>query len=142
MQSTSTIRCSNCGQPIQARIVSFLDAQQEPALKAQMINQQLNRAQCPACGTVNTVAVPMLYHDGSKEMLIAFVPMELNVGKDQIERIIGDLMKLLPKENFKGYMFNPKRTLTMQGLIEMVLQADGITPVSYTHLTLPTNREV
>jgi hypothetical protein len=128
MQSTSTIRCSNCGQPIQARIVSFLDAQAEPALKAQLINQQLNRAQCQSCGTVNTVAVPLLYHDGSKEMLVAFVPMELNVGKDQIERIIGDLMKMLPKENFKGYMFNPKRTLTMQGLIEMVLNADGITP--------------
>lgn len=128
MQSTSTIRCSNCGQPIQARIVSFLDAQAEPALKAQLINQQLNRAQCQSCGTMNTVAVPLLYHDASKEMLVAFVPMELNVGKDQIERIIGDLMKLLPKENFKGYMFNPKRTLTMQGLIEMVLNADGITP--------------
>ena len=128
MQSTSTIRCSNCGQPIQARIVSFLDAQQEPDLKAQLINQQLNRAQCQSCGTVNTIAVPLLYHDANKEMLVAFVPMELNVGKDQIERIIGDLMKLLPKENFKGYMFNPKRTLTMQGLIEMVLQADGITP--------------
>lgn len=128
MQQTSTIRCSNCGQPIQARIVSFLDAQAEPALKAQLVNQQLNRAQCQSCGTVNTVAVPLLYHDASKEMLVAFVPMELNVGKDQIERIIGDLMKLLPKENFKGYMFNPKRTLTMQGLIEMVLNADGITP--------------
>lgn len=128
MQSTSTIRCSNCGQPIQARIVSFLDAQAEPALKAQLINQQLNRVQCQSCGTVNTVAVPLLYHDGSKELLVAFVPMELNVGKDQIERIIGDLMKLLPKENFKGYMFNPRRTLTMQGLIEMVLNADGVTP--------------
>jgi hypothetical protein len=128
MQQTSTIRCSNCGQPVQARIVSFLDAQQEPGLKAQLINQNLNRFPCGACGAVNTVATPLLYHDSAKELLIAFVPMELNVSKDQIERSIGDLMKLLPKENFKGYMFNPKRTLTMQGLIEMVLNADGITP--------------
>ncbi|MCU0475356.1 MAG: CpXC domain-containing protein [Anaerolineae bacterium] len=128
MQSTSTIRCSNCGQPIQARIVSFLDAQKEPALKAQLVNQQLNRVQCSACGTVNTVAVPLLYHDGGKELLVAMVPMELNVTKDQMERIIGDLMKMLPRENFKGYMFSPKRALTMQGLIEMVLQADGVTP--------------
>lgn len=128
MQSTSTIRCSNCGQPIQARIVSFLDAQKEPALKAQLVNQQLNRVQCSSCGTVNTVGVPLLYHDASKELLVAMVPMELNVTKDQMERIIGDLMKMLPRENFKGYMFSPKRALTMQGLIEMVLQADGVTP--------------
>jgi hypothetical protein len=128
MQSASTIRCSNCGQPINTRVVSFLDAQQEPGLKAQLINQQLNRVQCPSCGAVNTIAAPLLYHDASKELLVVFVPMELNISKDQMERIIGDLMKLLPRENFKGYMFNPKRTLTMQGLIEMVLQADGITP--------------
>jgi hypothetical protein len=61
-------------------------------------------------------------------MLIACVPMELNFSKDQQERVIGDLMKQLPKEGFKSYMFNPKRALTMNGLIEMVLGADGITP--------------
>ena len=36
-------------------------------------------------------------------------------------------MNQLPKDNFKAYMFNPKRSLTMQGLIDQVLEADGIT---------------
>lgn len=128
MQPTSTVRCSNCGQPINARVYSYIDVQKEPQAKAALINQQLNRFQCPNCGNVTSVAAPVLYHDASQELLISFVPMELNFSKDQQERVIGDLMKQLPKENFKAYMFSPKRTLTMQGLIELVLGADGITP--------------
>lgn len=128
MQIGSAIRCSSCGQPINARVYSYIDVQQDPQAKSLLINQQINRFQCPNCGNVNIVLAPLLYHDAAKELLIACVPMELNFSKDQQERIIGDLMKHLPKEGFKSYMFNPKRALTMNGLIEMVLGADGITP--------------
>ena len=47
------------------------------------------------------------------------------------EKIVGDLMnqltRNLPKEDFRAYMFNPKRALTLQGMIEQILEADGIT---------------
>lgn len=128
MQTQTTIRCSNCGQPFPMTVRSLIDVANDPQGKALLLSGQLNTAQCPQCGTVNTVSVPLLYHDASKELLLALVPMELNMNKDQQERAVGDLMKGLPKENFKGYMFNPKRALTMQGLLEQVLQADGITP--------------
>lgn len=128
MQPTSTLRCSNCGQPLNGRVYSYIDAEAEPQAKAALVNQQLNRFRCPNCGNITAVSAPVLYHDASKELLVVMVPMELNFTKDQQERVIGDLMKQLPKENFKAYMFNPKRALTMQGLIELVLGADGITP--------------
>lgn len=128
MQTQTTIRCSNCGQPFPMTVRSLIDVANDPQGKALLLSGQLNTAQCPQCGTVNTVSVPLLYHDASKELLLALVPMELNMNKDQQERAVGDLMKGLPKDNFKGYMFNPKRALTMQGLLEQVLQADGITP--------------
>ncbi len=124
----TTIRCSNCGQPYQTVVRSFIDVAEDAQGKALLLAGQLNTSQCPQCGAVNTLSVPLLYHDAGKEMLIALIPMELNMNKDQQERVVGDLMKALPKENFKGYMFNPKRALTMQGLLDMVLQADGITP--------------
>ena len=56
--------------------------------------------------------------------------MELNLTKDQQEKAIGDLMRelKLPQQAMKGYVFQPRRALTMQGLIEQVLQADGVTP--------------
>ncbi len=128
MQQGSAIRCSNCGQPFNAHVYSYIDAQKDPQAKGLLVNQQINRFQCPNCGNVNVVLAPLLYYDAVKELLIACVPMELNFSKDQQERVIGDLMKQLPKEGFKAYMFNPKRALTMNGLIEMVLGADGVTP--------------
>jgi hypothetical protein len=73
-----------------------------------------------------------MYHDASKELLLTYVPMELNLPKDQQEKVIGDMMReltsRLPKEAMKGYLFQPKQMLTMQGMVENVLQADGVTP--------------
>jgi hypothetical protein len=122
------IRCSACGQPFPATVYAYVDAGEEPQLKQQLLTGRLHAIQCPHCGTMNNIAAPMLYHDPTKELLIAHVPMELNLNKDQQERAIGDLMKHLPKDNFKGYMFSPRRALTMQGLVEQVLEADGVTP--------------
>ncbi len=128
MQRQMTIQCTNCRQPFPAQVFSVVDVSANPQLKPALLSGQLNRTPCPHCGAANAVLVPMVYHDPSKELLIACVPMELNLNKDQSERAIGDLLNLLPKNNFKGYMFNPKRALTVQGMIDLILQADGVTP--------------
>jgi len=74
---------------------------------------------------------PLLYHDASKELLISYVPMELGLSKDAQEKAIGDMMREvtsnLPQGAFKAYLLQPRQALTMQGLIEQVLQADGVT---------------
>jgi hypothetical protein len=58
--------------------------------------------------------------------------MELNLTKDQQEKAVGELMReltsALPRESIKGYIFQPRQALTMQGLIDQILQADGVTP--------------
>lgn len=128
MQSQTVIRCASCGQPFSAEVHAVIDVSKDPQAKALLLNGAINNVRCPNCGNVNAIMSPLMYHDPSKELLVAFVPMEMNMTKDQQERIIGDMMNTLPKDNFKGYMFNPKRALTMQGLIETVLTADGVTP--------------
>ena len=122
------LRCSNCGQQYVGEIETIVDVSKDPQAKARLLTDSLNTAQCPNCGTVNKVIAPLLYHDPGKELLIAMVPMAVQADNATQERIVGDLMNQLPKDNFKGYMFNPRRALTMQGLIEQVLQADGISP--------------
>jgi hypothetical protein len=110
-----------------------IDAQNDPEGKSLLLNGQLNSFRCQNCGQVNRISMPVLYHDAEKELLIAFVPMEASAQRpDQPEeKIIGDLMNELtnnlPQDEFKAYMFNPKRALTMQGLIDQVMEAEGIT---------------
>lgn len=128
----TTIQCPSCGQPITTSIQTLIDATQDIDAKARLLGGNLNTAHCPNCGHTAALAVPLLYHDASKELLIAYVPMELNLPQGEQEKRIGDLMndltRALPKEGFKGYMFNPRRALTLQGLVEQILEADGVTP--------------
>ncbi len=130
MPRQTNIKCPNCGQPFNAIVETVIDASQDPQAKARLLSGQVNTVRCPNCGNAVTVAAPLLYHDASKELLIAFVPMELNLTKDQQEKAIGDLMRdlKLSQQSMKGYVFQPRRALTMQGLVEQVLQADGVTP--------------
>jgi hypothetical protein len=109
-----------------------VDAQRDPESKLRLLSGRLNVAQCPYCGTTVVVATPMVYHDASKELLITFVPIELGMPRDQQEKIVGDMLreltKVVPQGSMRGYFFQPRQALTMQGLVEQILQADGVTP--------------
>ncbi len=127
----TTIQCSQCRQPVRAQFLNVIDAQQNPQAKIALLSGRINTVECPHCGAVNSILTPLIYHDGEKQLLVAYVPMELGLSKDAQERAIGDLVRQLtaelPQGAFKGYMLQPRQALTMQGLIDQVLQADGIT---------------
>src|SRR5215813_11226276 len=128
----TTISCIQCRQPVRATVQGLIDPAQNPQAKVALLSGTLNTTQCPNCGAPNTVLTPLLYHDGSKELLISFVPMELGLSRDAQEKAIGELLRdltsNLPQGAFKAYMLQPKQALTMQGLVDQVLQADGVTP--------------
>ena len=122
------VTCPNCGTQYPAIVEMVIDVQQDPEAKMRLLNGRLNTVQCPNCGVAIAVASPLVYHDAEKELLITFVPMELGIPKDQQEKVIGDLLRQLPTQSVKGYFFQPRQALTMQGLIEQILHADGVTP--------------
>ncbi len=128
----TSISCSQCRQPFRVTVHSVIDPADNPQAKVALLSGQLNIFQCPQCGTPNSVLTPLLYHDGSKELLVSFTPMELGMSKDAQERAVGELMREvtsnLPQGAFKAYLLQPRGALTMQGLIDQVLQADGVTP--------------
>jgi len=110
-----------------------IDVQTDPQGKNALLSGQINQFQCQNCGMVNSVSSPLLYHDASNELLIAFVPMDVamkqNTNEEQmVGQLMNELTASIPKEEFRSYMFNPKRALTLKGLMEQVLEADGVTP--------------
>jgi hypothetical protein len=128
---TTQIQCPNCKSPIQAQIKQLIDVGQNPALKSHLLSGSFNRAQCPVCKFDGAIATPLVYHDPEHELLLTYIPVEVNMPKDEQERIIGQLinrvMDKLPAEQRKGYLLQPQSVLTMQGLIERVLETEGIT---------------
>jgi hypothetical protein len=73
----------------------------------------------------------LVYHDPDKELLLTHFPPEMGVNLEEQQKSIGPLINKvvnsLPQEKRKGYLLNPKTILTIQGMLETVLEADGIT---------------
>jgi hypothetical protein len=125
------INCPNCRQPITADIEQLFDAGADPSAKQRLLSGSFNIAQCPNCGYQGSLATPIVYHDPEKELLLTFLPPEVGLARDDQQRLIGQLINQvvnhLPQEKRKGYLLRPQETLTLQGLIERVLEGEGVT---------------
>ena len=125
------INCPNCRQPVTAEIETLFDVSADPSAKQRLLSGATNIIQCPNCGYQGSLAVPIVYHDADKELLLTFFPPDVNQTREEQERTIGPLINQvvtrLPQEKRKGYLFRPQTVLTMQGLAERILEADGIT---------------
>lgn len=126
------ITCPNCRTPFTAELHQVIDAGKNPELKHLLLSGQLNLAICPACGAGGQMATAMLFHDPEHEMFLVHVPQELNLSHIEREKLIGRLtqqaMDDLPAEQRRAYMLQPQMMLSMQSLMEKVLETEGITP--------------
>lgn len=123
--------CPQCGARFAAHFTPIVDVGRTPELKRLFLQGRLNVAACPQCGSQGLINAPFLYHDPEKEMLLVFMPQDLQLrGRDE-QRIIGDmtnsLLASLPPEARKGYLLQPKTFLTLQSLLKEVMNAEGIT---------------
>ena len=125
------INCPNCKQPIMADVTQLFDVAQDPGLKSQLLSGMANFVQCQMCGYQGALATPIVYHDPDKELLLTYVPTEIGLPRDDQEKLIGGMINQavnrLPAAKRKGYLLTPQAQLTMQSLIERVLEEDGIT---------------
>lgn len=125
------VNCPNCRQPIAADIEQLFDVNQDPSAKQRLLSGGVNIAQCQVCGYQGNLATLIVYHDPDKELLLTFAPPEIGLTRDDQERLTGTLINqvvnALPQEKRKGYLLRPQQAFTMQGLVERILEADGIT---------------
>lgn len=115
---------------MRAQVFTLVDVGLQPELKNYLLAGQLNMAICPSCGTPAMIAAPLIYHDSAKQLFLIHFPQQLNARPEEQERFIGDatsaLMRVLPQGAAKGYLLAPKRFLTLNSLIDSILEADGI----------------
>ena len=127
------VACPSCQTPIRVGVINFIDANEQPQLKNILVGGRLNSAQCTACGAPISLAAPLVYHDATKQFCFVHIPQQLMASAKgaEVERFVGSitgmLMQSLPAELPKGYLLSPRKFLTMQTLIEAVLEGDGIT---------------
>lgn len=126
------ITCPNCRNPFQTPVEQILDVRADPSAKMRVLNGLVNAAICPHCGMRGTLYLPFLYHDPHQELALVYMP--LGAGRNDFERqqAIGRLtsivMNSLPPEERKAYLLQPQVFLTLENLINKILEADGVTP--------------
>jgi hypothetical protein len=125
------VTCPYCQAKFTAPIQRVVDVGQDPKLKVALLQGRLNVAACPQCGNTGMLNAPFIYHDPEKELALCFVPTELGLTATDQQKLIGDLTNVvvnsLPPEKRKGYLLQPKIFFSLQGLIDTILQADGVT---------------
>ncbi len=123
--------CPRCRQPVMAEITQLFDTNIDPQAKQKILSGQFNVVNCPSCGYQGNLSTPLVYHDAEKELLLTFFPPELGLPVNEQEKMIGPLINQavnkLPLEKRKAYILRPQTMLTMQVLIEKVLEGEGIT---------------
>ncbi|NLG97588.1 MAG: hypothetical protein GX491_09535 [Chloroflexi bacterium] len=123
--------CPRCRQPILADVEQLFDVGADPEAKQRFLSGNINIANCPNCGYQGPLSTPIVYHDPEKELLLTYFPPELGLPLNEQERLIGPLItqvvNRLPNEKRKAYLLRPQTMLTLQSMIERVLEGEGIT---------------
>jgi hypothetical protein len=126
------ITCPNCRTSFQTPVEQVLDVRADPSAKERVINGLANVAICPQCRMGGPLDMPFFYHDPDKELALVYMP--IGAGQDDLQRqkAIGDLtrsvMDSLPTEERKAYLLQPQVFLSMENLVNKVLEVEGITP--------------
>ncbi|MEN6409062.1 MAG: CpXC domain-containing protein [Anaerolineaceae bacterium] len=123
--------CPRCHQPVIVDVEQLFDMTTDPTAKQRLLSGSFNIVQCQSCGYVGNLSTPIVYHDADKELLLTFFPPEMGLPLNEQEKLMGPLItqvvNRLPNEKRKGYLFRPQTMLTFQGMIERILEGDGIT---------------
>lgn len=127
----TTTPCPRCGGQMIADVQQIFDTGVDPMDKERLLRGAANIAVCPSCGYQSQIALPIVYHDPEKELLLTYFPPELNMPLPEQQRVLGPMItkvvNSLPPEKKKGYLFQPRTMLTYDTLFETILEADGIT---------------
>jgi hypothetical protein len=123
--------CPRCRQSVAVDVEQLFDLNADPQAKQRLMSGQFNYIHCPNCGYEGSLSTPIVYHDADKELLLTYFPPEMGLPLNEQERLIGPLINQvvnrLQPEKRKAYLFRPQTMLTLQTMVERILEADGIT---------------
>ncbi len=130
MPQTSTL-CPRCRQPVVADVEQLFDMNTDPKAKQKLLSGNFNVIHCPNCGYEGALSTPIVYHDPDKELLLTYFPPSLGLPINEQERLVGPMITKvtsnLAPEKRKAYLLRPMTMLTMDTMVEKILEAEGIT---------------
>lgn len=78
-------RCPNCDTEIEQEGFVLVDASDTEQVET-LLSGLLNTATCTNCGTLSRLAMPLVYHDFERELLICYVPNASKMSPEEINQ--------------------------------------------------------
>ena len=69
----ATVTCRGCSTPAQVAVYQSVTAWLEPRLAEDVMNNKVNRLDCPSCGKVAFIDSELLFNDAAHGFLVQFV---------------------------------------------------------------------
>ena len=71
-----------------AQLEQILDVGRDPQAKQRLLSGRTNLVTCPNCGYQAMLGTPLIYHDPAKQLLLLYIPMELNLPAQEQNKLI------------------------------------------------------
>ncbi len=72
--SRESFHCSNCREPFEAKVITWVDVSKTPRARKALMKWQFNLIQCTHCGCRHFSGTPFFYEDFEQGLLIAVFP--------------------------------------------------------------------
>lgn len=86
-RATCRFSCQNCNTELEQEGFVAIDASEAENLEM-LLTGRINVEACPNCGASNLLPIPLFYHDGVKQLLVAYVPGAGQMGEEDLSEAI------------------------------------------------------
>ena len=98
--SSYTIQCPSCGLQQEVELYESVNVVTDPSLKNALMQNWLNRVECPDCAATFRVDMPLLYSDPGHHILIHWMPETDELPRERIleefDRTLDQMNELVP----------------------------------------------
>lgn len=116
MKQSVTITCPVCQTVTSREIVTRIDAQKEPELKAQLLAGTLFNFECDHCGAQRQLDTDFLYIDRDLRLIVSLIP-NLDQRKESMEELLGHFIR---ESDLSIYDYHLRVVRTAPELVEKV----------------------
>ena len=100
--SRYNISCPSCGLQQQIDLFEAVNVSTDPELKDALMQNRLNRVECPDCGSAFRVDMPLLYSDPQHNILIHWMPESGGMTRGQVfeefDQTLDQLNEIMPDD--------------------------------------------
>ncbi len=123
------VECPACGQRFHVEVWLVVDHAERPDLVRLLMEGELNAAACPRCGAEGGLNYPLLFHDGSRRLLLCAVPLTVQ-GPHAVRELVGDLLnglvEAIPVDERVPYLREVELVAELDGLRSALLEQVGV----------------